>query len=69
IGNVGVLRNYRMQVWNRFGQIVFETNNPLKKWDGKINGFFATGTFVFYAQYSIAGRRNAFQKGTFVIVR
>jgi len=69
IGNVGVLRNYRMQVYNRYGQVVFETNNPLKKWDGRINGFLATGTFVYYAQYSIAGRRNAYQKGTLVLVR
>jgi hypothetical protein len=34
-------------VFNRFGQIVFESNNPFKKWDGKFKGIGQTETFVW----------------------
>jgi hypothetical protein len=28
------VRNYRLQIFNRWGQLVFSSNDPSKGWDG-----------------------------------
>ncbi len=68
-GNVTGVTNYTFQVFNRYGNMVFNTSNPSKKWDGKLNGNLLTGVYVWYANYSIRSRKNLFQKGTVLIVR
>ena len=30
--------NYKLTIWNRWGQLVFESNDPLIGWDGNYNG-------------------------------
>jgi len=42
------LQNMTFQVFNRWGEIVWETNDPAKGWDGKYNGeLMNTAVFVF----------------------
>lgn len=62
------MQNY-LKVFNRFGEVIFATNNPAKKWDGRVNGNLQAGVFVWYANYSIRSRTNITQKGTVMIVR
>jgi gliding motility-associated-like protein len=46
------LPQYHLAIYNRWGQIVFETNNPLKSWDGKWNGKQQpSGIFVWYCSF------------------
>jgi gliding motility-associated-like protein len=68
LGNIAALKNYTLKVFNRFGQIVFESNNPFKKWDGKFKGIGQTETFVWMANYSINGGINYSKKGTIIIM-
>jgi gliding motility-associated-like protein len=59
------------RVYNRFGQLVFETRDWLKKWDGTINGKPQdTGTFVWMLQYTdVDTKKKYFLKGTSVLIR
>ncbi len=63
--------NLEFRVFNRYGQLVFETKNWTKKWDGTINGKPQDpGTFVWTLQYTDidSGKRYAL-KGTTVLIR
>jgi gliding motility-associated-like protein len=36
--NMEMLTEYYFSIYNRWGQIVFETNDPISPWDGKYKG-------------------------------
>ena len=38
LGNVSSVTNYRLVVYNRFGQLVFSTTDPQQPWNGVSNG-------------------------------
>ncbi len=45
-------KSYYFAVYNRWGNKVFETKNPLEGWDGKINGKYAReGVYVYFVSY------------------
>lgn len=70
LGNVTAVRDYRLVVYNRFGQLVFSTTDPLQQWDGVSNGNqLANANFVWTAAYSINGRQKKQKRGSFVMVR
>ncbi|HEY2647835.1 MAG TPA: gliding motility-associated C-terminal domain-containing protein, partial [Puia sp.] len=59
------------RVYNRLGQIVFETRDWTKKWDGTINGHpQTTGTYVWLLTYTdgLSGKKIS-QQGTSVLIR
>ena len=63
--------NLQFRVYNRFGQLVFESNDWTKKWDGTVNGHpEPAGTFVWTLQYTDrdSGKR-FFLKGTTILIR
>ena len=63
--------NLEFRIYNRYGQMVFETTNWLNKWDGKINGKpQASGTYVWMLSYTDHDSgKNIFLKGTSVLIR
>ena len=63
--------NLEFRVFNRWGQLVFETKDWTKKWDGKINGSpQASGTYVWYLHYTNRDSQQQFSlKGTTVLIR
>jgi gliding motility-associated-like protein len=70
IGNVNALTSFSLQVFGRWGQLVFSTNNPFEKWDGQQNGIdMDLGVYVFMATYSINNQTAKSKKGTLMIVR
>lgn len=66
----GELATYHLQVFNKWGENIFETDNPIDAWSGQ---FFSTsqpaGTFVWQAKYQFAGESLKFVKGTVVLIR
>jgi len=59
------------RVYNRYGQLVFETRDWSRRWDGKLGGKpQGTGTYVWTLQYtdSETGKKVS-QKGTSVLIR
>lgn len=58
------------RVFNRNGQLVFQTKDWTHKWDGKINGIpQQTGVYVWTLDYTDASHKRISQKGTVTLVR
>jgi gliding motility-associated-like protein len=68
-GNVFFIKNYNCRVYDRFGQIVFSTNNPYHRWNG-INASkpLAPGNYVFIATYKFKNVDKK-QKGNIMLFR
>jgi gliding motility-associated-like protein len=47
------LNNFELLIFNRWGQLIFETKDINEGWDGKVNGVLsATGTYFYLVKYS-----------------
>ena len=58
------------RVYNRRGEMVFETRDWTKKWDGRVNGQLQpSGVFVWVLDYIDADGQRKTTKGTTVLVR
>jgi gliding motility-associated-like protein len=63
--------NLQFRVYNRWGQLVYQTKDWTKKWDGRINGYpQAPGTYVWMLSYVNRDTGKSFAlKGTTVLIR
>ena len=62
--------NVHFRVYNRVGQLVFETRDWTKKWDGTFKGQGADlGTYVWILQYINEAGKQVEQKGTTILMR
>ena len=63
--------DYHFRVFNRWGQLVFESYNWMDKWDGKINGQpQGTGVFVWVLSYTNRDTgKPIFRKGTVTLIK
>lgn len=65
---VGIREFRYFRVYNRWGQIVFSTQDPNKGWDGRINGVRQpTGTFIWMAE-AIDYKGNLISRKGFVTI-
>jgi gliding motility-associated-like protein len=69
--NAWKAENLQFRVFNRYGQLIWETRNWTRKWDGRLNGVLSqTGTYVWTLQYFDPDRqRQVSLKGTTVLIR
>ena len=66
----GDIQTYKFSIYNRLGQLVFESSEILKGWDGKMNGVPQNAnTFVWICNYQLSGEPPKSEKGTVVLVR
>ena len=65
------LASYALVVFNRWGQVVFETDDPTATWDGTRNGAPQTqDAYRYRSVYRLPGREEAEQRGgQFLLVR
>jgi len=63
--------NLQFKVFNRMGNVVFETTDWQKKWDGRINGILQpSGTYVWYLTYTDTDTKKVVNlNGTSVLIR
>jgi gliding motility-associated-like protein len=63
--------NLDFKVFNRWGQLVFETKNWLKKWDGSVKGIAEpSGVYVWFLRFTHHDTgKNFFMKGTTMLIR
>ncbi|MFI5186298.1 MAG: gliding motility-associated C-terminal domain-containing protein, partial [Chitinophagales bacterium] len=67
---VGIKQLNFFRIYNRWGQMVFNTSEMEKGWDGNINGQpQATGNFVYLAQGIDYTGKIVFRKGNVVLIR
>ena len=58
------------KVYNRWGQLVYDNENPLLGWDGNFKNKEApTGVYAYYIEYEIVDCNNQARKGNVTIVR
>lgn len=67
---LGNVTGYTLMVFNRYGEKVFETNNPLAQWDGRYKGkLLANYSYTWVAKYRYGTRNPQMQKGSVTIIR
>ena len=66
----GVFEKYELQVYNRWGELVYSTKNKTEGWTGKHKGIMQdNGTFVWLCKYKFYGKEEKIIKGTITIIR
>jgi len=71
-GILAGMRNFEMTIWNRWGELIFETNDPREGWNGRkknIGQLSPNGVYIYLASY--VGPRGEFQqlKGYATLIR
>jgi gliding motility-associated-like protein len=63
--------NYDFRVYNRWGQLVFQSRNWQEKWDGRFGGALQNpGVFVWMLSYKNRDTgKDVFRKGTVTLIR
>lgn len=70
LGSLAAISNYQLQIYNRWGQRLFFSKDPMKKWDGKLGGITCDGNiFIWFAEYQLPGNEKQFRKGTVILIR
>lgn len=69
LGNLGSVQNYSLNIYDRYGQLIFHSTNPYEKWNGSNKGsLYNTGAFLWFANYNITGQPPVFQKGMVILL-
>ncbi len=71
IGNTAAVGSYQLRIYNRWGQLIFQTSDPNRKWDGTLNGKkLGSQSFAWFATYTISATQSRKQqKGTITVIR
>lgn len=66
----GIVKQYRFIVFNRWGEIVYQTTELQKGWNGAVQGSTQdTGVFVWTCTYQLEGENVKTEKGTVTLIR
>ncbi|MFT3935755.1 MAG: gliding motility-associated C-terminal domain-containing protein [Chitinophagaceae bacterium] len=66
----GKIQAFELTLYNRWGQIVFKSNDRLKGWDGKVAGRLQdSGAYIWTCQYQLEGQPKQSKKGTVMLIR
>lgn len=64
------ITQYQMKIWNRWGAMIFETNNYKEGWDGSYKNLpQQTGTYIYTISFRNVDGQYVFKKGTLVLIR
>ena len=64
------IKSFQMQVFNRWGDKVFESNDYINSWDGKLNGeYLENGTYMYRAIVVFKNKRRLIQSGVVNLLR
>jgi gliding motility-associated-like protein len=65
----GPIDDYQFHIYNRWGQLIFETTDPTKGWDGNYKGKpQPEEIYSYFCTFSAYGRARA-REGTFTLLR
>jgi gliding motility-associated-like protein len=66
----GMLLSYKLSIYNRWGNKIFDTDNPAQGWDGKLKGVQqSSNIYIWVSQYQFKGEQIETKKGSFVLIR
>ncbi|MBT8229747.1 MAG: gliding motility-associated C-terminal domain-containing protein, partial [Bacteroidia bacterium] len=66
------LSNYNMQIWNRWGELIFETNDPRVGWNGQYDNTgsqLPQGVYIYKISYSGPRGEKESQEGHVTLIR
>lgn len=64
------LKYYEFKVFNRYGQMVFLSRDPMNGWNGRFKGELQnSGTFIWACTYQIAGKEKENKSGSVILIR
>lgn len=70
VGNVARMSQYQLEIYNRYGQLVFVGNDPFSGWNGMIKGEEAVnGGYVWKATYLFKNSFQRHQQGNLLLIR
>jgi len=70
IGTVECIQTFRLAIYNRWGENIFETTDPLTTWDGTHRGKKEnTAVFVFYLEATLSSGEQISKKGSLWLLR
>lgn len=66
----GGVKTFEIEVYNRWGESVFKSDNTLKSWDGKFKGVACPeGVYVYLLRYTGGDNLIKIQKGNITLIR
>ena len=66
----GIITKFRIEIFNRLGQKVFESTDKVFEWDGTFKGNkLLPQVFDFYIELECIGRKTLFRKGNITLIR
>lgn len=73
VGNITNVTNFKLLIFNKWGQQIFETNDPEEGWNGKQNGkTLIPSTFIYKVNYNMGSlcveQKSYSQQGTVTIL-
>lgn len=70
VKNVFAVKEFSFIIYNRFGEVIFESNNIYTGWDGSYRGTPQNaGTYVWMISFKDADNIKKFAKGTVLLIR
>ncbi|NDB35141.1 MAG: hypothetical protein EB023_07295, partial [Flavobacteriia bacterium] len=70
ISNLTLVKYYKFEVYNRWGQIVYESDDPGAGWDGKYKGKLAQfGTYSWKVSYDVTDQGSTNANGHVTLVK
>ncbi|GAB4330004.1 MAG: hypothetical protein OHK0038_04210 [Flammeovirgaceae bacterium] len=64
------LKNFKIEIFDRWGHLVFASENTLNQWDGKVNGADApSGVYVYIVSGTDSKGKKIDKKGSVLLIR
>lgn len=70
MGSLTAVSRFQLRIYDRWGKLVFYTEDPFAKWNGQVNGKAADGNiFVWKAGFSLLNKPMGTKQGTVLLLR
>jgi gliding motility-associated-like protein len=64
------IKSLSIEIWNRWGQLVYSSTDPTKGWDGYFQGTEAqTGVYAYLIKYTTLKGDDKYSKGNVTLIR
>lgn len=69
LGSISSIKTYKLLVYGRWGEIVFSSTDPNKRWNGKYKGkTVATQAFIWTVTYTVGTLATEFRSGSVLLI-
>ena len=66
----GIIREFKLEIFNRFGQKVYSSEDINNGWDGYFKGvLLSSQVFDYYLEIKCVGEKYLFEKGNITLIR